>query len=206
MIFAIQRGASAQPLRQRPTPTDSKPVCYCANRHIRAFRNSFTFMLFQTPRALEKNSTLFFSISSALLGKTPGWGGQSRCEFIVRFRYTPKKPSVTPFPATDPKPPRCKSFQMNRSRKGGGGRVMPNRPKLATASAQQRASSVVVAQHAVPALRTQPPALASQSVPGANEVSLRSHLNLEGAKPQHGLLESFHLFSFPFLVPVPQHA
>ena len=85
---------------------------------------------------------------------------------------------------------------------------MTNQLKLA--STHQPASSVVVAQHAVPALRgwhvaSQCPPAATLVSP-ATEVSLWSQLNLEGAKPQHGLLESFHLSSSQAPAWVSQHA
>jgi hypothetical protein len=83
---------------------------------------------------------------------------------------------------------------------------MPNHPKPAAPSAQQRASSVVVAQHAVPVLRSQRPAVTSQSAPAATQVLLWSQLNLEGAKPQDGLLESFHPFSSQAPAWVSRHA
>jgi len=83
---------------------------------------------------------------------------------------------------------------------------MPNQPKLTAPSTQQRASSVVVAQHAVLALRSPRRHVASQSAPPATQVSLWSQLNLEDAKPQDGLLESFHLFSFQAPTWVSQHA
>jgi hypothetical protein len=83
---------------------------------------------------------------------------------------------------------------------------MTNQPNPKTPSAQQPASSVVVAQLAVPALRNQRPAVARQSESAATQVSLRSHLHLQNAKPQDGLLESFLRFSFQAVAWVPQHA
>ena len=83
---------------------------------------------------------------------------------------------------------------------------MTNQPKPATPSAQQPVSSVVVAQLAVPALRNQRPAVARQSESAATQVSRWSQMNLEDAKPQHGLLESFLRFSFQARAWVPQHA
>ena len=121
MIFAIQPGEIAQPLRQCPTLPDSRPVCHCANRRTRAFRNSFAFILFQTPSARGKNQPPSFQYLPHSFVKHRGGVSNLAVNCSVRFRYTPKNPPVTPFPATDPKPPRCKSFQMNRSKKGGRG-------------------------------------------------------------------------------------
>jgi hypothetical protein len=89
---------------------------------------------------------------------------------------------------------------------------MPNLAKPATPSAQQRPSCLVVAHLAVPVLQNPRRHVAGQSEPDATqashktEVSLWSQLNLGGAKPQHGLLESFHLSSSQAPAWVSRHA
>ena len=121
MIFAIQPGASAKPLQHCPTLPGSQPARHCANRLTSAISNSFTFILFQTPCAREENSTLFFSMPSALFCKNTRVGVQSRREFQCPLSIHPQKPTRNSFPCNRSKTASVQVFSNEQIQKRGEG-------------------------------------------------------------------------------------